>query len=70
MKTENTISDHSRHGEVIEGVCEVLPNIGISIFPQAFVIKPITIANMGDSKKIRGASSDKYSDDEYGEKLQ
>jgi len=42
METENTICDHRRHGKVIEGVCEVLPHIGVSIFPQAFIIETIT----------------------------
>lgn len=42
VETKNAIRDHSCHWEVIEGVREVLPNIGVSVFSQAFVVKPVT----------------------------
>lgn len=42
VEAEDAVRDHGRHGEVIEGVSEVLPNIGISVFPQAFVVESIT----------------------------
>mmetsp|Transcript_5576 Transcript_5576/g.10002 ORF Transcript_5576/g.10002 Transcript_5576/m.10002 type:complete len:303 (+) Transcript_5576:159-1067(+) len=46
METENTICDHGCHGKIIEGVCEMLPHIGVSIFSQAFVIETINLSDL------------------------
>jgi hypothetical protein len=43
METEYAVCHYRRHGQVIKGIGEELPNIGISILPQAFVVEPITV---------------------------
>jgi hypothetical protein len=42
VKAEYAIRHHSRHWQVIKGIGKELPNIGISILSQAFVIETIT----------------------------
>jgi hypothetical protein len=43
METEYAVCYYRRHGQVIKGIGKELPNIGISVFPQAFVIETITV---------------------------
>lgn len=33
-------------GEIIEQVCEVLPNIGVTIFPEALVIEAVHLCDL------------------------
>ena len=54
METENTICHHGCHGKIIKSVGEMLPNIGVSVFTQTFVIKSITFEEQ--SKKGRRLS--------------
>jgi hypothetical protein len=41
VETEYTIGNDGSHGEVIKGISKVLPNIGISVLPEAFVVKSV-----------------------------
>jgi hypothetical protein len=43
METEYAVCYYRRHGQVIKGIGKELPNIGISVLPQAFVIETITV---------------------------
>lgn len=43
MKTENLSFYDCSQRKVIEELCELFPNICISVFPQAFIIKTISI---------------------------
>ena len=42
MQAEDTVLHNCGHGEIVEGVGEVLPHIGVAVFPEAFIIKSIT----------------------------
>ena len=42
MKTEYSIRNYRCHRQVIKSICEMFPNISISIFSEAFVVKAIT----------------------------
>ena len=55
MKTENLVFDHGGQREQVEEVREVLPNVGISVFPQAFIIESI---DLGDLSGLVVASED------------
>mmetsp|Transcript_22016 Transcript_22016/g.45016 ORF Transcript_22016/g.45016 Transcript_22016/m.45016 type:complete len:282 (-) Transcript_22016:30-875(-) len=46
MEAENAICDNSCHWKVIKGVREVLPNIGITILSQAFIIKSVDLGDL------------------------
>ncbi len=46
METEYLAFDNSSEREIIEKLCEVLPHIGVAIFPQTFIIE--TIASKGN----------------------
>ena len=41
VEAEYLAVNQGRQGKVVEQVGEVFPNIGISIFSQAFVIEPV-----------------------------
>ena len=43
MQAEDTILHDGRHGEIIEGIREVLPYVGVTIFSEAFVVESISI---------------------------
>ena len=45
METEYTVGDNGRHREVVKSICKVLPDIGVSVLSEAFIVKPI---NLGD----------------------
>lgn len=46
MKTEDLVVDQGGQGEVVEKVGEVLPDIGIAVFAQAFVVEPVHLGNL------------------------
>lgn len=50
MQTKDTISHYSSHGEVVKGVGEVLPYVGVAVFSKAFIIEPVTFSRMIEYK--------------------
>lgn len=46
VKTENVSFNNSSKRKVIEQRGEVLPNVGISVFSQAFIIESINLCNL------------------------
>jgi len=41
MEAEDLVLNYSCEWEVIEEFCELFPNIGVAVLPQAFIIKAI-----------------------------
>lgn len=46
VEAEDTIRHDGRHGEVVEGVREVLPDVGIAVFSKALIVKSIYLRNL------------------------
>jgi hypothetical protein len=46
MKTEYLVIDQSGKRQVVEQICEVFPNIGITIFAQAFIVEAVHLCNL------------------------
>lgn len=44
MQTKDAIGYHRSHGEVVKGVGEVLPNVGIAVFSKAFIVESVTVS--------------------------
>ena len=41
VQTEDLAVHQRREGQIVKQVSEIFPHVGISIFPQAFIIEPI-----------------------------
>ena len=46
VQTENSIRDDRGHGQIIEGVREVFPHVGVAVLSQAFVVKPVDLGDL------------------------
>lgn len=46
VKTENPISHDRSHGEVVEGVGKVFPDVGVAVFSEAFVVESVAVMNV------------------------
>tara|TARA_B110000238_G_C16041156_1_gene401934 strand:+ start:646 stop:945 length:300 start_codon:yes stop_codon:yes gene_type:complete len=46
MKAEDAAFNDGGQRQVIEQACEILPNIGISVLSQAFIIKSIDLGDL------------------------
>lgn len=46
MKAENLVLNQSGEREIVEEVGEVLPNVRISVFTQAFVVKSVDLCDL------------------------
>lgn len=46
MDTEYGPSDHGRYGEVVEEVGDLLPDVGIAKFLEAFLVKPVDLRDL------------------------
>ena len=46
METKDTALDNCGEGQVIKKRCEILPNIWVSVFSQAFIIETINLSNL------------------------
>ena len=46
METKYLVFNEGREGEVVEKIGEIFPNIGIAIFTQTLVIKPIYLRDL------------------------
>lgn len=46
MKAENLVLNQSGKREIVEEVGEVLPNVRISVFTKAFVVKSVDLCNL------------------------
>ena len=42
MEAEDLVLDYSRQGQVVKKLCELLPDVGVSILAQAFVIETVS----------------------------
>ena len=45
VQTEDLAVHQRREGQVVKQVSEIFPHVGISIFPQAFIIEPVHLHN-------------------------
>jgi hypothetical protein len=46
MKAEYTVGNYGGHGQVIKGVCEMFPNVGVPVLSQAFIVKSIHLSDL------------------------
>ena len=46
MEAENLVVDKSRQGQIVEEVCERLPNIRVAVFAQTFVVEAIDLGDL------------------------
>lgn len=46
MEAEDLVVDEGGKGEVIEEVGEVLPNVCVAVFSQAFVVEPVYLCDL------------------------
>ena len=46
MKAKYAIGDDCSHWQVVEGVSEVLPNVCVAVFSEAFIIEAIHLSNL------------------------
>ena len=46
VQAEDAVLHDGCHGEIIEGIREVLPYVGVTIFSEAFVVESISIVSM------------------------
>ena len=52
VQTEDLAVHQRREGQVVKQVSEIFPHVGISIFPQTFVIEAIHLHNNGNNKNV------------------
>jgi hypothetical protein len=74
VQAEDLVLDESGERKVVEKIGEVFPDIGIAVFAQALVIKPIHLCNLaglvvssedGDSLGVTDFEADKKRDSLY-----
>jgi len=46
MQAEDLVLYNCSEGEVIKEFSEVFPHVGISVFPQAFIVETIDLSNL------------------------
>lgn len=46
MQTEDLVVDKGSQWKIIEQICEVFPDIGVSVFSQTFIVKAIDLGNL------------------------
>lgn len=46
VKAKDLVVDESGEGEVVEDIGEVFPDVGIAVFSQALVIKPVDLGDL------------------------
>ena len=46
VQTEYTIRHNGRHGQIIKGIREMFPNVGVAVLAQAFVVKAVDLGNL------------------------
>lgn len=46
VETEDLVIDEGSEREVVEQICEILPNVGIAIFSEAFVVEAIDLSDL------------------------
>lgn len=46
VETEYAIGNDGGHWQVIKGVREVFPDVGVSVFSEAFVVEPIDLGDL------------------------
>ena len=56
MQAEDLVLYNCSEGEVIKEFSEVFPHVGISVFPQAFIVEtiPIKMNNCSNMESTRG----------------
>jgi len=56
MEAENLVFDDSSQGQVIEQLSELLPDVGVTVLPQALVVEAV---DLGDLSRLVIASQDR-----------
>ena len=56
MEAENLVFDDSSQGQVIEQLSELLPDVGVTVLPQALVVETV---DLGDLSRLVIASQDR-----------
>jgi hypothetical protein len=46
MQAENFLFNYSSEREVIEEICEVFPDISISVLPQALIVETVDLGDL------------------------
>lgn len=46
MQAEDALLDNCCQGQVVEERCEVLPHIGIAVFPEALIIEAVNLSDL------------------------
>ena len=71
MQTEDAVSNHRRHRQIVKSVGKMLPHICIPIFPETFVVESINLGDLttlmissenGDAVSVSDFQSDEKSD--------
>lgn len=71
MKTEDLVVDEGGQGKVVEEVCEVLPDVGVAVLSEAFVVEAVDLGNLagfvvatedGDAGGVSNLEGDKEGD--------
>lgn len=57
MEAEDLALDHGSEGKVVKQLSELLPHIGIAVFPQALVVEAIAIRIRQDSLHLGDLSA-------------
>ena len=55
VKAEDLVLDESGQGEKVKEVCEVLPHVGIAIFPKTLIVETV---DLGDLSRFVVSSED------------
>ena len=51
METENLVLHHCGERQVVEKLCEDLPNVGVTVLAQAFIIEPIPTSRVSQAEE-------------------
>ena len=46
MQTEDAVSNHRRHRQIVKSVGKMLPHICIPIFPETFVVETVDLSDL------------------------
>jgi hypothetical protein len=71
VQAEDLVVDEGCEGEVVEEVGEVLPDVGVAVFPQALVVETVNLRDLtrlvvaaedGDARGVADLQGDEQSD--------
>lgn len=74
VQTEYTIRNNGSHGQIVKGIRKMFPDVGISIFSEAFIIKAINLSNLTtlviSTKDCNAVSVSNFQGHEKGDSFQ